>query len=723
MSGEQLMSRADGFGHGAVTGATPLFAAPVIAIDTETTSLDPAVARIVELAAVRFTAGGIDPEPPLLSRINPGVPIPPVSTAVHHITDQLVSGAPPIGRLLPRLREYAAGRLLVGHAVGFDLAVLEREAQRSGSGWQKPRSLCVRSLAMLVAPDLANHSLDGLAQWLGVTISNRHSALGDAEAAAHIFLSLVPLLEQRGIVTVAQAERACRRRVVREGEEAAGWIDPVATQASPPALGAMSARDTFAYRHQVADVMATAPVIVPEAIALAEAMRVMVERNISSVLVAADPAPGQPVNAYGILTERDVLRRLVESDVDVLLRPAGDFASRPLHSIRAQAFVYRAIGRLARLQIRHLAVRSDNGRLVGVVSARDLLRTQGGAAVALDDAIQVARTPKALAAAWSTLPAVAAALLSEGVDARQVCRIVSEEIRAMTRQAAMLAEHAMMEAGLGAPPAPYAVLVLGSGGRGESLLAPDQDNALVFDGEGADAVPGGTTDLWFSELATRLSDILDQSGIPLCRGGVMARNAQWRGSLDTWRARIADWVGKSRPEDLLNVDIFFDMIPVHGDVDLGQRLFEMACATGAGSPAFAKLLVDGLAAADPFTLLGGLKLEDGRLDLKALGLFPIVRLARSLAIRHGLALHSTTERLQALAARGKGSADLEALDRAHAVLLAALLHQQALDIEAGLPPGNRLDPRALDKEQLERLKQALRQVRVAPDLVRDLMFG
>lgn len=203
----------------------------------------------------------------------------------------------------------------------------------------------------------------------------------------------------------------------------------------------------------------------------------------------------------------------------------------------------------------------------------------------------------------------------------------------------------------------------------------------------------------------------------------MARNAQWRGSLDTWRARIADWVGKSRPEDLLNVDIFFDMIPVHGDVDLGQRLFEMACATGAGSPAFAKLLVDGLAAADPFTLLGGLKLEDGRLDLKALGLFPIVRLARSLAIRHGFALHSTTERLQALAARGKGSADLEALDRAHAVLLAALLHQQALDIEAGLPPGNRLDPRALGKEQLERLKQALRQVRVAPDLVRDLMFG
>lgn len=711
-------------GHSAVSGATPLFATPVIALDTETTSLDPAVARIVELAAVRVTSGGIEPEPPLLSRINPGLPIPPVSTAVHGITDQMVAGAPPIARLLPRLEAFAAGRLLVGHAVGFDLAVLGREADRSGLAWQKPRSLCVRALAMLVAPDLANHSLDGLAQWLGVTISNRHSALGDAEAAARIFLALVPLLEQRGIVTVAQAERACRRRSAqREGEDAAGWTDPVGTQAMAPAFGAMSTRDTFAYRHQVGDVMASEPVIVAETAPLAAAMRVMVDRNISSVLVAADPAPGQPVEAYGILTERDVMRRLVESGHEVLQRPAGGFASRPLHSIRAQAFVYRAISRLARLGIRHLAVRSDNGRLVGVVSARDLLRTQGGAAVALDDAIQVARTPKALAAAWSTLPAVAAALVGEGIDARLVCRVVSEEIRAMTRQAAVLAERAMSEAGQGAPPVPYAVLVLGSGGRGESLLAPDQDNALVFDAEGADAQPGGPVDLWFAELASRFSEILDQAGIPLCRGGVMARNAQWRGALQTWQARLGDWVGKSRPEDLLNVDIFFDMVPVHGDFDLGQRLFDGAYAAGSAGPAFAKLLGDGLAGADAFTLLGGLRLEEGRIDVKALGLFPIVKLARSLAIRHGLALRSTTERLQALAGRGKGSTDLETLDRAHAVLLAALLQQQALDIEAGLPPGNRLDPRSLSREQLERVKQALRHVRVAPDLVRDLMFG
>jgi DNA polymerase-3 subunit epsilon/CBS domain-containing protein len=264
--------------------------------------------------------------------------------------------------------------------------------------------------------------------------------------------------------------------------------------------------------------------------------------------------------------------------------------------------------------------------------------------------------------------------------------------------------------------------VLGSGGRGESLLAPDQDNAIVFDASGADGQPDGDIDKWFAELATRLSETLDQAGIPLCKGGVMARNAQWRGSFETWQSRIAEWIGKSRPDDLLNVDIFFDMAAVHGDFDLGQQLFSYAYVAGASNPIFAKLLGDGLAAPDPFTLMGGLRLEDGRIDLKSHGLFPIVNLARSLSIRHGHALHSTSERLEALAGTTGGRSDLEALDRAHAVLLAALLHQQALDIEAGLPPTNRLDPKSIPKDQLERLKRALRHVGSVPDLVRDLMF-
>src|SRR5690606_25551137 len=166
--------------------------------------------------------------------------------------------------------------------------------------------------------------------------------------------------------------------------------------------------------------------------------------------------------------------------------------------------------------------------------------------------------------------------VAEEVDARTICQVISEEIRAMTRRAAVLAEQAMLASGRGEPPCGYAVLVLGSGGRGESLLVPDQDNALVFEtGE-----PGSDGDRWFAGLAAHMADILDAGGIPYCKGGVMASNDAWRGSAAVWRDRIERWVRLSRPQDLLNVDIFFDQMPVHGMPALGTALLDAAFAAG-----------------------------------------------------------------------------------------------------------------------------------------------
>ena len=71
-----------------------------------------------------------------------------------------------------------------------------------------------------------------------------------------------------------------------------------------------------------------------------------------------------------------------------------------------------------------------------------------------------------------------------------------------------------------------------------------------------------------------MSDILDAAGVPLCKGGVMARNREWRKSVADWRTTIDGWVRRQRPADLLNVDIFFDAVPVHGDVRLGERHLE-----------------------------------------------------------------------------------------------------------------------------------------------------
>ena len=129
-------------------------------------------------------------------------------------------------------------------------------------------------------------------------------------------------------------------------------------------------------------------------------------------------------------------------------------------------------------------------------------------------------------------------------------------------------------------------------------------------------------------------------------------------------------------------------------------------------------------AGNPFTFLGGLQLEDGRLDIKMHGLFPIVAAARTLAIRHDIRALSTRDRLDGLIALDVGGdRDMKAMLAGHAFLIGLLLGQQIRDIYAGIPVSNRVDMAAIPREQQSELKTLIRHLQSVPGLVRDLMFS
>lgn len=704
----------------AMSGAVPLFALPIAALDLETTGLDVAIARIVQVGVSHMVGGEAAAGARFERLVAPGTAIPAAATAIHGIADADVAAAPRLAAIWPDLIAFLGDRVVVGHTLAYDLTVLEREAARRGLAWQRPRSLCVRKLAPIAIPALHDPSLERLAAWLGFEIERRHSAMGDALAAGRIFQAMVPLLAARGIRTLAEAERAILARAVPEPRNGnAAWVEPVA----PPDADAVLAGnhyDTYAYRHLVGNIMTASLLIVPGTASLQEAMRKMAARGASSVLVADPPEGGRPLDSYGILTERDTLREIAGDGGDALARPVGPMAKRPLIGIRAGAYVYRAIARMRRLKVRHLAVTSSVGDVVGMVSARDLLKLRSEPAIALSDAIKEAGSACDLAVAWARLAGVARSLTHEGIEAHIAARIVSEELRSMTERAAILAAHAMERDGLGAAPCPYAVMVLGSGGRGESLLTPDQDNAIVF----AEGAPDGFADRWFAELGSRMAAILNQAGIPYCNGDVMAKNPAWRGSVATWRNRIEGWVAAADPDSLLNVDIFFDQIGVHGERRLSQDLFSQAYEAGSRNPVFAKLLGNKLEEiATPLGFLGRLGGADGRIDLKFYVLFPIVSAARTLAIRHNIALHDTRSRLAALARLERGDGDLLAeLTGDHARCLALLLRAQSKALLSGHPAGNTIRLRDLDRREYERLRAALKRIQLVPILVRDMMF-
>jgi DNA polymerase-3 subunit epsilon/CBS domain-containing protein len=704
-------------------GGAPLLALDAVVIDTETTGLDPRKARIIELAAVRLSAGKIVAADAFRQLVRPGdESIPASTTEIHGIDDAAVAAAPSFAEVWPRFRDYLGADIVIGHTIGFDLAVWKRECDEAGLPWSRPRTLDTRLLAEIAAPKLAGYALEKLAIWLGIELTDRHTALGDAIIAARVFLALVPKLRDHGIRTVAEAERACHAlTAVLDDQVRSGWVEAVEPPSRLDAERTLRRYDTYAFRRRSRDIMRTPAAFVTGDILIKEAVARMGREKISSLYVTDAAGATDEISSTdaGIVTERDVLRAIDRLGAAALELPVGQVAARPLISVPADAFLYRAIGRMSRHRIRHLGVVDEAGRVVGALSARDLLRLRAGEAISLGDEIDDALDAQALSVAWAKLPHLAEALLAEGLSGREVAEVISRELGALSRQAAVIAERIMRESGHGEPPASYALLVLGSAGRGESLLAMDQDNAVIF----AQGDPDGPEDRWFAVFGEHLADILHQAGVPYCKGGVMAKNAAWRGSLATWLSRVEHWISRSSPADLLSVDIFFDLRAVHGDGALAMKIRQAAYAAADGQTAFAKLLVDTVRIPTTLGLFGGIRTESGRIDLKGSGLFGLVAAARAMAIRYHVMDRATPARLAAIKALVHVSAsDLDALVEAHGVFLDLILAQQVEDAAHGLRPSNAIAVKRLPARAQERLREALQAVAHVDDLARDLLF-
>ena len=697
----------------------PLAMVPAVVMDTETTGLKVAEDRVIEIGAIRVVNGEARREEDFSRLINPQVPIPAASTAIHTITDADVAHAEPFKPVMSAFASWCGNTVVLGYSIGFDLGILKAEHERHGLKWNPPRSLDVRHLVQLLAPELPDQSLDMAAGWLGVQIGNRHRAIADAELTLQVFQKLIPKLKQKGIVTLSQAERACLSLGSRLGMETqAGWHDVVQPDRNRPVPVSEYMRiDSYPYRHRVRDVMHTTPLLVDPDEPVKSALAEMMAKQTSSVFVKPMEAGG----AHGILTERDVLRGINGSGADALSKPVRSLAKFPLVAINQDEFVYRAVTTMTGGGFRHLGVVDDGGTLTGALSARDLLKQRAGGAVLLGDSIDQARTPAELGKVWAGLTTVVRGLVSEDVDSRDIASVVSRELRALTARACALAEERMKAEGKGEPPQPYAMFVLGSGGRGESLLAMDQDNAIIFETGEED----GPVDAWFAQLGQIAADTLNDAGVTYCKGNIMASHPAWRKDAARWRATVSEWLTKSRPDDILDSDIFFDAVAVHGDRPLVDSLIADARAAAADAKDF--LCAMGLRAGDfesPVGWLGRFKLDDGRVDLKKAGLLPLFSCARVLALRHGLAVRSTPGRLAAARDMNvEGAHVIDDLLEAHRVILDAILRQQLRDIEAGLQLGNKVDPKQLDSLNLQQLRWAIDQVPRLRDLLGLPTFG
>lgn len=170
---------------------------PWICLDTETTGVDPATDRVVEVAAVRMVRGEVIEAP--WARVNPGRPIPAEATAIHGITDAMVAQAPTMAELAPGLLAYLhewfqAGAVLVGYNVTFDIELMTASCPGFAEVVQGVLVLDARPVIGHLAPlgrGRGRQSLGRVAERYGLLPrGDLHSALSDAVLAGDLLMYL-----------------------------------------------------------------------------------------------------------------------------------------------------------------------------------------------------------------------------------------------------------------------------------------------------------------------------------------------------------------------------------------------------------------------------------------------------------------------------------------------------------------------------------------------------
>lgn len=204
--------------------ATRLARLPALVLDLETTGLDVAGDRVVAIGALAMVGPELEDGQCLDRLVEPGVPIPAAARAIHGLGDGDVAGAGALHTAWPALAGLVAGRVIVGHQIGFDLAVLRAEAARHALAWAPPTALDLARLAAVLEPRETDLSLDGIAERWRVPVRARHTALGDALIAARLWASAIARLEARGIATFGEARAfAARARRLIAHQRRLGW--------------------------------------------------------------------------------------------------------------------------------------------------------------------------------------------------------------------------------------------------------------------------------------------------------------------------------------------------------------------------------------------------------------------------------------------------------------------------------------------------------------------
>ncbi len=157
-------------------------------IDIETTGNSYKFGQITEIAIFQYNGSEITGS--FSTLVKPEMDIPLFITRLTGISNEMVKDAPKFYEVAKKIVEFTAGRIFVAHNVQFDYKFIQEEFKRLGYDFHR-KTLCTVKLSRKFFPGFKSYSLGRLCDNIGIEITGRHRAAGDALATAKLFDLLI----------------------------------------------------------------------------------------------------------------------------------------------------------------------------------------------------------------------------------------------------------------------------------------------------------------------------------------------------------------------------------------------------------------------------------------------------------------------------------------------------------------------------------------------------
>ena len=383
-----------------------------------------------------------------------------------------------------------------------------------------------------------------------------------------------------------------------------------------------------------------------------------------------------------------------------------------LISIDIDDYVFNALLRMTQFKIQRVVV-TENDKPIGALEQIDVLAYFSNHTHLVAQRLDRANTVEELVDIAEQMTQSIQILRNNGVRAPQLAQLMQVLNTSLFEKAwRLLAPVDLFNNSC--------LIVMGSEGRGEQILKTDQDNALILS-EHANLEQA-------QAVAEKFSLTLEKLGSPPCKGNIMVSNPMWRKTLPEFKKMIHSWCTNPVPDALMNLAIFIDAKAAAGDANLLKQVKEHLSKIMSNDVGMLMGFARAIELFDHHSsgFFAQLLHRDNasKMDIKKMGVFPVVHGVRSLSLQARLEETNTFERLQALInlnvideRLGKDTA--EALSYLMDMRLKTGLQAQALtgtNLETDMH--NELDTKALSTLERDLLKDALQVVKRFKNMVR-----